>query len=254
MPRRELPKLPAAAREVLDSALRAQGFEVTRSAVRLPARKQLLALLRDERRVDERGLAARLAYVSGPEANALIAALVREREVVRVERPSGTAFALPSERTLDADTATRLAGDLERALKWVRRAAKSPARARLALLDGDVAELLARLGAGVGALPTAPAPADASAGALLELLTRTAVELAETHGGLASVPTLVRAVGASTAAAHAALLEGHARGRFELQPESSMGRLDADDLALCLPGPGGTRLSWVRPIPMRANP
>jgi hypothetical protein len=53
---------------------------------------------------------------------------------------------------------------------------------------------------------------------------------------------------APTLAVHAALLEGYARGWFELQPESSMGRLGPADLALCPAGPEGTRLSWVRPL------
>lgn len=41
-------------------------------------------------------------------------------------------------------------------------------------------------------------------------------------------------------------MEGVARGLFELEPESGMGRLSPEDAELCFPGPMGTRLSWVR--------
>ena len=246
--RRDLPKVPPAARPLLDDGLRAAGLEVTRTAVRLPAREQLLALFQDGGPIEEKGLATRLACVTPAEGKALLAALLAEGAIRRVERPGGPALALSAARTLDAGRAADLAADLERALKWIRRAARAPRGARAELLEEDVAALVSRLGASASAGRVPVPPPSPGPSALLQRLARTALDLAARHGGLAPVPLLVRSLAAPTASVHAALLEGHARGWFELQPESSMGRLGADDLALCLPGPGGTRLSWVRPL------
>jgi hypothetical protein len=68
--------------------------------------------------------------------------------------------------------------------------------------------------------------------------------------GLTSVPKLVRLLGGAKvrAAVHAELLREARAGRVELRPESGMGRLSADDAALCIPGPQGSHLSWVRRI------
>ena len=249
--RRKLPKVAPSLRAALDAALRAAGLEVTPSVVRVPARAQLLALLAGGAAVEEKGLVRQLACVTAGEAKALVASLVREGAARRVERPSGTALSLPSERAVGAEGAARLAADLEGALKWVRRAARTAGPGRLELLESDVTALLERLGAALSSEGPLPAPSRAagSPSTLLDRLAHAAIQLAAQHGGLAPLPTLVRALDAPTASVHAALLEGHARGLFELQPESSMGRLGAEDLALCLAGPEGTHLSWVRPLP-----
>jgi hypothetical protein len=74
----------------------------------------------------------------------------------------------------------------------------------------------------------------------------------EATSGLTFVPTVVRALGASHGhdpdAVHAALLYAASAGVLELRPESGMGRLSAEDQMLCLPGPRGSRLSWVRRV------
>jgi hypothetical protein len=246
--RRELPKVKPGARGELEEALVARGLEVTPRGVRLPAREQTLALFRDAPLVEEKGLAARLALVVPAEAKQVVAALLREKAIERVERPSGPALALPSVPLLDAGEAVRLVKELEGAIRWLRRAAKGPANKRPRLLRRDLSDLTARLGAAPDASDARKDPEAAPPASLLPLLARTASELAARHGGLAPIPSLVRAIGAPTAQIHAALLEGHARGWFELQPESSMGRWSADDLALCVPGPEGTRLSWLRPL------
>jgi hypothetical protein len=257
--RRDLPRVSPPARAALDDALRIAGLEVSRSAVRVPARSQILSLLEDGGAVDEKGLAQRLACVTGPETKALVAALLREGAVRRVERPSGPALRSPSERTIDADRAARLGEEIERALKWIRKAKRAPGRSA-DLLERDVVELLERLGdaasvrlAQAASVSTPGQTSRPAASSLLDHLTRVATQLAAKHGGLAPVPLLVRSLDAPTAAVHAALLEGHARGWLELQPESSMGRFGAEDLALCPPGPEGTHLSWVRPLKSPAH-
>lgn len=66
--------------------------------------------------------------------------------------------------------------------------------------------------------------------------------------GLAFVPDAVRALASrhSVETVQDALLQAARTGRIELQPESGVGRLTAEELALCPPGPEGTRLSWAR--------
>lgn len=65
--------------------------------------------------------------------------------------------------------------------------------------------------------------------------------------GLVFVPSAVRALEAhGVEAVQAALLAAHRAGRIELQPEGGLNRLSREELALCPPGPQGTRLSWAR--------
>jgi hypothetical protein len=75
-------------------------------------------------------------------------------------------------------------------------------------------------------------------------------ELVEPGYGLAFVPAVVREYGAPIREAHADLIAAARRGDIELRPESGMGRLSAEELALCVPGPAGSDsvLSWARPL------
>ena len=63
---------------------------------------------------------------------------------------------------------------------------------------------------------------------------------------MAFVPDVVRELGADVQAAHQALVQAARRGEIELRPESGLARLSRDELALCLPGPQGSILSWIR--------
>lgn len=66
--------------------------------------------------------------------------------------------------------------------------------------------------------------------------------------GLCSVPAVVVALVRlyMPSATFQALLQAHAEGKVELRPESGLGRLSPTELALCIPGPQETRLSWLR--------
>jgi hypothetical protein len=88
--------------------------------------------------------------------------------------------------------------------------------------------------------PGAPARTPTAA-ALLRLIARHA----NGRTGLAFVPAIVRAAGGPDVA-HPVLEQLARDERIELRPESGLARLSADDLALCLPGPQRTRLSWAR--------
>jgi hypothetical protein len=66
--------------------------------------------------------------------------------------------------------------------------------------------------------------------------------------GLSFVPAVVRRLNRAMAvsAAHDLLLTAARREVIELRPEGGLGRLSSEELALCPPGPAGTRLSWAR--------
>ena len=144
--RRDLPKVKPGARAKLEKMLRARGLEVTASAVRVPAREQVLALLRSSTLVEEKGLAVQLALVAPAEVKRVVQSLLREKAVERIERPQGPALALPPVTRLDANEAVRLVRELEGALLWLRRAAKGPAKKRPRLLRRDLLDLVVRLG------------------------------------------------------------------------------------------------------------
>lgn len=65
--------------------------------------------------------------------------------------------------------------------------------------------------------------------------------------GLAFVPAIVRDLG-GPAVAHPVLEQLSRDGKIELRPESGLGRITAEDLALCVPGPQRSRLSWARVV------
>ena len=85
------------------------------------------------------------------------------------------------------------------------------------------------------------APKKALDGAALRLIAK----FANGRTGLAFVPVIVRELGGAKVA-HPVLERLAREERIELRPESGLGRINAEDLALGLPGPRKTRLSWVR--------
>jgi hypothetical protein len=119
------------------------------------------------------------------------------------------------------------------------------------LLHADVEEALRK------ALPsvTASAPSARAASPTVKDV-NAAIDARREPSGLTWVPDLVRALGGATPpagdavreAVHAELLRGARSGDLELRPESGMGRLSPEDDALCISGPQGSRLSWVRRI------
>jgi hypothetical protein len=91
--------------------------------------------------------------------------------------------------------------------------------------------------------PQARAVTRGLAGAALRLIRR----LANGRTGLAFVPAVVRELGGPSVA-HPVLEQLARDERIELRPESGLARLNAEDLAACVPGPQRTRLSWARLI------
>jgi hypothetical protein len=69
--------------------------------------------------------------------------------------------------------------------------------------------------------------------------------------GLSFVPRVMQQLipHMQAAVAHQVLLTAARDERIELRPEGGLARLTEEELALCPPGPGGTRLSWARRLP-----
>lgn len=214
----------------LEPRLVARGLEVG-ATIRRPLESQLMALA-SEGFVAEKALDRRLFGASARDVKAAVAALVSKGALVRVVRESGVGLVTTDAALLSREEVRRLLARAAALQKLLRKAHAKRGK-ELGVLDADVRAHLASW---------LPEPSmDAG-----EELTR---EIARRVRG-ASVPTrvpdLLRALGVSPELGKRALLDGVARGLFDLEPESGMGRLTVDDAELCPPGPMGTRLSWIR--------
>lgn len=235
-------------------ALAREGLEVTAKSVRVPVREQLLALLATGSAVNGKSAAGAISGATKAEITKTMAALVEAGDARLVLRTK--------ELVLVGTRADVVAGPeleaIERTLDSLLKATKLARKKRAALLRADVDQAMSRFvtarrpeaGANGAATPTQAAASDAGARAPSS---RDIAQLVEQHrdaSGLTFVPTLVRALGGEGArdAVHAELLRGARSGIFELRPESGLGRLSAEDLDLCIPGPQGSRLSWVRRV------
>ncbi len=225
-----------------------RGLEVG-SNVRVPLAAQIRERL-------QRGFALRKGLerdVKGGtarEVDTALRGLLERGEIVATFRESGAGFLAPDSDVLPA-------GDLEELLRCLKNVEKLARRARatrsvcgtkgiaVTLLREDVTARLARF---TGAAPAPSPAANGSTAVTPDLITREIIARLRATPRPLRVPDLIRALhdlGASTAEGQRALLDGAARGLFELQPESGMGRLSHDDAALCPRGPMGTSLSWV---------
>jgi hypothetical protein len=223
----------------------ARGLEVG-SSVRRPLEAQLLDLAKGGF-LPRKGLERRVAGASAREVKEAAERLVRRGALVDVVRESGPGLVAPSGDVLDAMDLAELLRCLSKVEKLVRRA--RPARGmRPTVLRGDVSAPLARWI--VPASDSAPAPQaeslrQAESSPLVEALAREIRKRSRETSLPIRVPELLRATGTPVEEGKRALIDGAARGLFELEPESGMGRLSGEDAELCPPGPMGTRLSWV---------
>jgi hypothetical protein len=218
--------------EVFD-ALGAAGLEIGARSIRRPLEEQLEHAVR-EGPLPCRGLEKHVAGASPREAKDAAAALIQRGRVRRVVHEKELSLASAGTPVLDARAREKLTLAVTALTTMLRLAARKDAT----LLRADVDAMLAPLVRGTA--PAATASGDVTA----------LIDAHRESSGLTSVPKLVRLLGGAPArdAVHAELLRGARAGRLELRPESGMGRLSADDAALCIPGPQGSRLSWVRRI------
>jgi hypothetical protein len=233
-------------------ALAREGLEVTAKSVRVPVREQLLSLLATGSALTTKSAAGTVSGATKAEITKAVAALVdagdarlvlRTKELVLV----GTRADVVAGPELEA---------IERALRSLLEATKRARKKRAALLRADVEQTMSRFvtprhrEAGTNGAATQAAASDAGTRATSSQDIAQLVDQHRDASGLTFVPTLVRAFGGEGArdAVHAELLRGARSGIFELRPESGLGRLSAEDLDLCIPGPQGSRLSWVRRV------
>jgi hypothetical protein len=73
--------------------------------------------------------------------------------------------------------------------------------------------------------------------------------------GLSFVPNIMTRLSPAlpVAVAQEVLLTAARRELIELRPEGGLERLTPEELSLCPPGPGGTRLSWARRLEGEAS-
>jgi hypothetical protein len=233
--RSRLPKLgiPKAALSAALTRFEASGLEITSKCVRVPLTEQLASRLRDGAVLPLKTLRLAVSGATAAEAAKAAAALGRAGLAQLVVRGRAASWMGPR-----ADLLAELELEaLDRAVTDIAQSMKAARKHRGTLLEADVRAAFAPFTAG-----RAPRlePSDVLAAARSHCL----------GTGLVFVPALVRALGGPSArlAVHEALLDAARRGLLELRPESGLARLSDEDLALCLPGPQGSRLSWARPI------
>jgi hypothetical protein len=210
--------------------LRAAGFEAVKSGVRVPLRRQLEFLLHEREILPLAQLGKALRGVTQKEAKSEAESLAREGRARIAIRGKIEVLVAEKVKTLSREQLATLADAGARSARAMRKSQRT-------LLAADVRDQLA----GVVASPAQPLGA--------EILLSELARHVRPSVGLSFVPDTVRALESrGVATVHAALLEVARTGRIELQPESGLNRLSAAELALCPPGPQGTRLSWARLI------
>lgn len=209
--------------------LSADGFERTKSGVRVPLRQQLQAALRERQLIPVAQLGKALKGATQKEAKTEAEAAIRERTARIAIRGKIEVLVAPSIKTLPREHLSALADAGARSAKALRKS-------RTLLVD-DVREQLLDL--------LAQTPQAVSPDVVVSELTRHVRPTV----GLSYIPDAVRALAAhGVAAVHSALIDAAKAGRIELQPESGLNRLSQAELELCPPGPQGTRLSWARVV------
>ena len=221
------------------AALGREGFEVTKKLVRVPLASQILERVARGASATAKDLAALVVGGSKKEIAEALDALVAAKNVALVVRTKETVVVGP---TADLLAAHEIDG-LERSLVALQASLKLVRKHSASLLRSDVTRALSE-----AVLPAAKVASDTKDIAVL-------VERHSDPSGLTFVPAVVRAVGGekSVAWVHSELLRGFREGRFELRPESGLGRLSEEDLRYCIPGPQGSKLSWVRAIVIDAR-
>lgn len=244
---------PAAVRKQVAAALVQEGFEVTTSFVRKPLRAQLLSALEHGALLSLKGIGAHVVGASAADATRAANELAKAGAAKLVLRGKALSLCSNGTRTLGAAQLRTLDRELADLKKLVGQALK--AKVPTCVLVTDVEDTLARAlpqAASAAARPERPAPQAGVTPQLDDRLSQVlrAVDAArDVKLGLSFVPRVVELLALealSIEGAQAALLDAAERGAVELRPEGGLNRLSAAELLLCLPGPQGTKLSWVK--------
>lgn len=274
-----------ALRDEICERLVAEGFELGTTFLRQPLAAQLHDALSREEAIAVNELPERVRGASRAELAQAVDAQVARGELRRILRGRaeyvvGPRHAVLGERRLAAlrDTFSDLAKMLEAASKkknvgLLASDIEQMVSAAQRVLEEDPAPRPVDEAAADEAV-TAPAPAVASRDVAsrdvaprdvtareaaaptaapvivdLQVALLAALDAVRDAGsGMSFVPAVVRRLSAAMPVPEALeLLMGAARRELiELRPEGGFGRLSEEELALCPPGPAGTRLSWAR--------
>lgn len=220
--------------ESLRPLLAEKGVELGATTIRRPLASQVTELFRAHECIAAKGLEKRVKGANAREVAAAVDALVSRKILVRVLRKDGPGLAPAATEVVGRDAVA----NLTRRIAELQKLLKASTTKRLSLLESDVEALIGSLSTTGDAKPLPAERGPTLADEIARRVRATNLPM--------RVPDLLRALGAPFDDAKRALVEGAARGLFDLEPESGMGRLSPDDALLCPAGPMGTRLSWVR--------
>jgi hypothetical protein len=254
---------PAASRAELITQLVRAGYEATKNAIRKPIGAQLGAALASGRFISLKSVGAHVVGASAKEVKAVAAELVKSGSARLVQRGTAQVLVPPSTPVIERAALVQFG-------KFAKEVAKvASSKSNVALLQADFLEEVERVVASVRSAtpgraprqreprqeepePKLAAPSAAREGASrqahLAQLLAAVEERRDPTTGLSFVPDIVATLrGRLTPESTREALVAAARdGVLELRPEGGIGRLSEEQLALCPPGPQGTRLSWAR--------
>jgi hypothetical protein len=261
-----------ALRDAICERLVAEGFEVGATFLRQPLAAQLHDALSREEAIAVNELPERVRGASRAELGMAVEAQVARGELRRILRGRaeyvvGARHAVLGERRLAAlrgtfsnlakmlDTTSKkknvglLASDIEQMLSAAQRVLEedsAPSPIEEVPADEAVTAPAPAVAARVVAAREAPA-ASAGVDPLAALLVALDA-VRDSRSGMSFVPAVVRRLSAAMPVSEALelLMRAARRELIELRPEGGLGRLSGEELALCPPGPAGTRLSWAR--------
>lgn len=232
----------AAVRPQVVQRLCGEGYEPTSKGVRVALAVQFGKLSAQGRPIPVADLKKRLKGASAKDLQEFVAELRRTSKVKLVLRGKQPCLVSTSEHVVEPRALETIAKKLKATVLWLEKARKD--KLALSVLDADLAAELdtvkSLLGKGRSkeAEPLVPLPV-ALRGAILALR--------DEDSRLASIPEVSRRLRerATSNEVIEVLLSEFRRGALELRPEGGLGRLSAEDAALCPRGAGGVPLSWV---------
>jgi hypothetical protein len=251
---------PKALAERLVPALVAEGFEANTTWIRRPLQAQLEQALAHGAAVARKSLGAQLRGASAAELQRALGDAEHAGWLKRVLRGKAEVLVGSAASVLSAAELLRLRATVTALDKLLALALRKKG---LTLLAGDVQQALEDA---LQLVPNAkqvnhqegaraaggPAPQAENAPPSSERALQSVVAAVDAtrdgNTGLSFVPDVVRRLlpAMPAAVARNMLLLAANRELVELRPEGGLGRLTAEDLELCPPGPAQTRLSWAR--------
>lgn len=253
---------PKHSRADLISQLAREGYEVTRTAVRIPLRQQLSRALEHDRTVPLSSLGAHMQGSSAAERNAVVATLVAAGEAHRALRGEAEVLVASAAQVLAGAKLKRVEEALTALAKRVAKAARKPSgglwKADIEAAVGALASVIAPTAGGAeaqartdAAVPVSSrSEAQRSNGGQFTDLLKAVSAVRDPTTELSFVPHVVDHLRASVdpVAVQRLLLQAAAKDILELRPEGGIDRLTEAELSVCPAGPHGTRLSWVRAL------